>query len=221
MSTIGRESDSARWRGLTGSLVHWSVAFPAAGITFVLCLFMGRLIQVEFVEPPEKERIVLAVITPSKVINEPFRTPRILPDRMEDALPPPPPPKLGTEKTDIDLPAPIIQGEAPKEVELGRMGDFVGRPIVIDERDARPISPPVAQYPDRMAQRGIEGRCDVHFNVNVRGEPIDIEATCSDAGFARAAEQAVSKVRFAPKIVRGQTVERENVVYPIEFRLDG
>ncbi|MEO0817711.1 MAG: TonB family protein [Pseudomonadota bacterium] len=199
----------------------WGVVVPAAGVTFALCLFMGRLIQAEFIEPPAKEVRELASITPSMTTSELSRRPHTKPVRIDDALPPPPPPDLSATKRDVDLPTPTIQGEVPTEIDMGRMGDFVVTPIVIDERDAKPISPPVAQFPRRMAERGVEGQCDVRFNVNARGEPVDIDADCTDAGFARAAEQAVARVRFAPKIVRGQAVERRNVIYPIEFTLEG
>jgi protein TonB len=37
--------------------------------------------------------------------------------------------------------------------------------------------------------------------------------------FKSEAERAVSKVEFAPKIVRGKAVERRNVVYPLEFNI--
>jgi len=198
-----------------------AATLPAAGITAALCFFMGRLIEAEFTEPPAKELRELAAITPSETPSEPRRTSRSKPVRIDDASPPPPPPDLSATKEDIDLPTPNIQGEAPAEINVGRMGDIVGQPIIIDERDAQPISPPVAEFPRRMAERGVEGQCDVRFNVNARGEPVDIDANCTDAGFSRAAEQAVARVRFAPKIVRGQAVERRNVVYPLDFKLEG
>ena len=37
----------------------------------------------------------------------------------------------------------------------------------------------------------------------------------------REAECAVRRVRFAPKIADGQMQARQDVVYPIEFKLDG
>ncbi|MEM9740175.1 MAG: TonB family protein [Pseudomonadota bacterium] len=217
--------DRARGRrigpGGRNALGRLGVVVPAAGVTFALCLFMGRLIQTEFVEPPTSEVRDLPIITPTESEPDIQRTRRTKPTRMEDAQTPPPPPEISTTKSDIDLPTPVIQGEAPRELDYGRIDEFVVPPIVIDERDAKPINPPVPQYPRRMAERNIEGSCEVKFNVNARGEPIDIEAACSDHGFARAAEQAVGKVRFAPKIVRGQAVERRNVIYPLNFNLKG
>ncbi|MEL6568083.1 MAG: energy transducer TonB [Pseudomonadota bacterium] len=199
----------------------WSVVVPAAGVTFALCLFMGRLIQAEFIEPPAKEVRELASITPSMTSSDPIRRPHTKPVRMDDALPPPPPPDLSATKRDVDLPTPIIEGKAPTEIDFDRLDEIVVDPVVIDSREAKPISPPVPQFPRAMAERGVEGACEVRFNVSTRGEPVDISADCSHSGFARAAERAVAQVRFAPMIVRGQAVERRNVIYPIEFTLEG
>ena len=57
--------------------------------------------------------------------------------------------------------------------------------------------------------------------MDTRGRPYNVEASCTDSVFKREAERAVSRVEFAPKIVRGQPAERRNVVYPLEFQLDG
>ena len=203
------------------SFARLGVAVPAAAITFALCLFMGRLIEAEFIEPPASEVRELTAITPQIEDKDPDRTPHSTVKPIAAADPPPPPPELTVSKSDIDMPTPLIQGEAPTELVFDRMGPLVFDPVIIDDTDARPISPPVAEFPVRMAERGIEGRCEVRFNVNARGEPVDLDADCTHSGFVRAAQQAVSRVRFAPKIVRGQPVERRNVVYPLEFRFDG
>ena len=92
-------------------------------------------------------------------------------------------------------------------------------PVAISDRDAQPIRPPVPTYPSRAAERGIEGSCDVRFDVDTRGEPYNVTADCTDRVFKREAERAVSRVEFAPKIIRGQAAERRNVVYPLEFTL--
>jgi TonB family protein len=87
------------------------------------------------------------------------------------------------------------------------------------DRDARPIRPPVPSYPQRAQQRGLSGSCDVRFDVDPRGKPYNVAATCTDAVFKTEAERAVSEVEFVPKIVDGKAVERLNVVYPLEFNL--
>jgi len=221
---VGRRPSGAQHKGRRNPLQSFArlgVAVPAAAITFALCLFMGRLIEAEFIEPPASEVRELAAITPQIEDTDPDRTPRLTIKPITAADPPPPPPELTVSKSDIGMPTPVIQGEAPTELVFDRMGPLVFDPVIIDETDARPISPPVAEFPLRMAERGIEGRCEVRFNVNARGEPVDLGADCTHSGFVRAAQQAVSRVRFAPKIVRGQPVERRKLVYPLEFRFDG
>ncbi|MEM1150114.1 MAG: energy transducer TonB [Pseudomonadota bacterium] len=200
--------------------LRWSVAVPAAAVTFALCLFMGRLIEVEYMEPPAKDRIELASLTPTEVPLEPRRTPRTKPQRMDDAVTPPPPPDLSAPRSDLNLPSPSIQGEAPKELEFDRMDTIAFEPVVIDNRNAKPISPPAPVYPQRAAERGIEGQCEVRLDVSPRGEPFNVVADCTDSVFARAAERAVERVRFAPMIVRGQATEMRNVVYPLVFTLE-
>ena len=77
-----------------------------------------------------------------------------------------------------------------------------------------------AIYPDTAASRGITGTCDVYFNVSPKGVPYSIEAKCTDRLFERAAEKAVSKVKFAPKIHDGLPVTVTGAIYPIVFRMD-
>lgn len=207
---------------MNNSILRLAVAAPIAIIIVLgLLIFMGRIISQEFIEPEGKEQRVLESITPSEQSQEVRRTSRSRPQRLASADKPPPPPKLSSSKSDIDLPTPNIQGAAPTELNFDRVQSIAIDPVAISDRDAQPISPPVVQYPQRAAERGIEGSCEVRFDVNARGEPFNVQADCSDSVFRREAERAVSRVRFAPKIVRGQALERRNVVYPIEFGLDG
>jgi len=207
---------------MNNSIVRLVIAAPIAiAIVLGLLIFMGRIISQEFVEPEGKEQRVLEAITPSEESQEVRRTSRSRPQRLASADKPPPPPKLSSSKSDIDLPTPNIQGAAPTELNFDRVQSIAIDPVAISDRDAQPISPPVVQYPRRAAERGIEGSCEVRFDVNAQGEPFNVNADCTDSVFRREAERAVSRVRFAPKIVRGQALERRNVVYPIEFALDG
>lgn len=199
---------------------RWGIALPAAALTLASYLAMNGLISVEFEEPVIKPMPVLERVTPNDVIEEPRTGGRKPPVPLDTAAPPPPPPKLTATRGDIILPTPHIQGQAPEGLDFGRIGSLAMNAVIINEVDARPISPPAPVYPRDAAARGLEGSCDVTFNVSIRGEPFDIQATCSDRAFVRSAEQAVSRVRFAPKIVRGQPMERHNVVYPIEYGLN-
>ena len=82
------------------------------------------------------------------------------------------------------------------------------------------MTPPVSNDPVEAAEQDIEGNCDAHFDVDVHGRPYNIRAICTNPIFQSAAEEAVSKVEFPPKIENGHPVERKNVVYPLWFRLE-
>ncbi len=188
-------------------------------VVYGLFTFMRIVIGGQFEEPPEREQRTLEAITPQDDVAEVRRTQRSKPRKLASADKPPPPPKLSSSKSDIDLPTPNIQGSAPQELNFNRMQSLAIDPVAISDRDAQPIRPPQPSYPSRAAERGIEGSCDVRFDVDPRGRPYNIQADCTDNIFKREAERAVSKVEFAPKIIRGKAAERKNVIYPLQFQL--
>lgn len=191
----------------------------AAAITYGLFIGMNALISTPWVKPDEKQQRVIERITPMEENTEVRRRARAKPRQQQSADKPPPPPKLSTSKQDINLPTPNIQGAAPTELRIDRMSSLALNPVAISDRDAQPIRPPLPTYPSRAQERGLEGSCDVRFDVDVRGKPYNINADCTDNIFKREAERAVSRVEFAPKIVRGKAAERRNVVYPLEFQM--
>lgn len=193
----------------------------AAAIVYALFIGMGLLIAQDFIPNEDDETRTIERITPEQANEEVRSRSRSKPRRLQTADKPPPPPKLSARKSDIDLPTPDIQGAAPTEIRVDRVQSLDINPVAISDRDAQPIRPPIPTYPNRAAERGIEGDCQVRFNVDVRGRPYDVVADCSDRIFKREAERAVSRVEFAPKIVAGEARERRNVVYPLVFNLDG
>ncbi|MEL6245843.1 MAG: TonB family protein [Pseudomonadota bacterium] len=201
-------------------MIRILVGIPVAAlVTYLLYVFMMTAITRDEIQLNEKTQRVLEAITPQQDAQEVRTRSRAKPKRLDNADKPPPPPKLSTAKSDIDLPTPNIQGSAPTELKFERMQSLAIDPVAISDRDAQPIRPPQPSYPSRAAERGIEGSCDVRFDVDTRGRPYNISATCTDSVFKREAERSVSKVEFAPKIIRGQAAERKNVVYPLVFNL--
>ncbi len=204
----------------TNPILRLAVGLPIAAIVvYGLFMFMNFAISGNFKLEDGKEQRILEAITPQQRDQDVRQRRRSKPQRLDNAAKPPPPPKLSSNKSQIDLPTPTIQGVAPSEVKFERVQSLAIDPVAISDRDAQPIRPPLPQYPDRAALRGTEGECDVRFDVDVRGRPFNISATCTDSVFVRAAERAVSKVEFAPKIVRGTPAERRNVVYPLVFQM--
>ncbi|MGH1421757.1 MAG: energy transducer TonB [Hyphomonas sp.] len=191
----------------------------AAPIVYLLFMMMNALISVTEIRVDKGEQRVLAAITPQQQDSDVRTRQRAKPKRLDSAKKPPPPPKVSATKSNINLPTPQIAGAAPTELNLGRMESLAIDPVAISDRDAQPIRPPQPSYPQRAAERGTEGSCDVRFDVDTRGRPYNVVATCTDNVFKREAERSVSRVEFAPKIIRGQAAERKNVVYPLEFNL--
>ena len=205
---------------LNNPLLRLGIALGiAVPIVYALFMLMNYLISVKEVRLDESEQRVLSAITPQQQDSDVRVRQRSKPKRIDSAQKPPPPPKVSATKSQIDLPTPRIEGAAPTDLNLGRMDSLAIDPVAISDRDAQPIRPPTPSYPQRAAERGTEGSCEVRFDVDTRGRPYNITATCTDNVFKREAERAVSKVEFAPKIIRGQAAERKNVVYPLEFKL--
>jgi protein TonB len=197
------------------------LAATAIAIPIVLAIFMlmNALISVKELKLASGEQRVLAAITPQKQDSDVRTRQRSKPQRIDSAAKPPPPPKQSATKSSINLPTPKIEGAVPQNLDLGRMKSLAIDPVAVSDRDAQPIRPPTPSYPQRAQERGLSGSCDVRFDVDTRGKPYNVSATCTDSIFKAEAERAVGRVEFAPKIVRGKAVERRNVVYPLEFNI--
>ena len=198
-------------------LISFAIAAPIAILIF---LFMSMLIAVNEISLEAKETRVLSAITPQANDSDVRTRQRAKPQRIDSAAKPPPPPKQSATKSSINLPTPKIDGAVPTGLDLGKMKSLAIDPVAVSDRDAQPIRPPTPSYPQRAQERGLSGSCDVRFDVDTRGKPYNIAATCTESVFKSEAERAVSRVEFAPKIVRGKAVERRNVVYPLEFNIE-
>jgi protein TonB len=202
------------------SAVRLGIGIPIAAIVTVgLFLLMNFLIRVDEVQLTNVNTRTLSNLTPESVEQNTRTMTRTKAAKMDVADKPPPPPVLTASKSNINLPTPKIEGSAPSRIDVDRVNAIDVGAVVVDDRDAQPIRPPIPQYPRRAAERGIEGRCDVRFDVNPQGRPYNVAATCTDSVFEDEAIRAVSRAEFAPKIVRGKAAERRNVVYPLVFKL--
>lgn len=86
----------------------------------------------------------------------------------------------------------------------------------------RPVvkQPPMVSFPPCATARGIEGRCEIYFNVLADGTPDQITPVCSHRAFAREAQRAVTKAIYTPATVNGVPVEYHGIVRPIRFELE-
>ena len=192
---------------------------PAGLVTISLFAVMAALIATDYTPAEAAERREIPTITPQEVVDPEVRVRTPLAP-IKVASTPPPPPRLSVAKDDVNLPTPILTGAAPSDAGFQTVGQLEFSPVAISNRDIRPISPPLITYPDIALHRGLEGECEVRLNVDVRGRPFDVEASCTNSVFEREAERAVGRVEFVPMVREGRAVERRNIVYPLAFSLD-
>ena len=87
------------------------------------------------------------------------------------------------------------------------------------DRDVQPIDLPKPVYPTDLAQEDISARCDGYFDVNPAGYVINLEVKCGHPGFVDSAKNALATLRFEPKLVDGQAVQRKGLVYPLWYMI--
>jgi protein TonB len=202
-----------------GNIFRLIIGVPIAIIvTFALFALMQRLIFVEQVEIDDAGDEYSFDINPQvEEVNARTRDTSI--DDVQQVDPPPPPPQI--ERQAADLPSEslsTIVGNIPEfdtpELNSGNVS------FNVSDRDAQPLVRIPPQYPVRAAERGLEGYCDMQFNVSPDGTPIDIQATyCTSSMFQRSSIRAVERWRYSQRIVDGVPQTRTGVVTRIEYEL--
>lgn len=87
--------------------------------------------------------------------------------------------------------------------------------------DVQELEPPKAVYPIIANFFSTPGYCDVHFAVNANGLPVEIQPYCSHILFCQSAREGVGRARFVPARRNGMPVKRDNIVYPMQFNIEG
>ena len=90
-------------------------------------------------------------------------------------------------------------------------------PASFADRDTLPIESPTPEYPIDLAAEGSSARCDNYFDVSPEGFVINLDVKCGHPGFVESSRNAVSTLRFEPKIENGEAVTRKGVVYPLKY----
>ena len=196
----------------TGRLI--SAGIFAAVVTVALVLVMHQLINKEWEAPEEGKKFKFSdVRMPDREIETQYDQDKPeKPDEPED-VPDIPEPDFDAPDVSADavnIAAPTIGAEV--DVSFGNFksdGEYL--PIVRVE----PI------YPTRAASRGIEGYVIVEFTVTSNGsviDPVVVEAEPSGI-FNSAAERAVLKWKYKPRVVDGAPVEVPGVRTMLTFQL--
>ncbi len=197
-----------------------ATAIPAGLVTLGLYAAMQSLIHVDDFSAPDQNVYELSAYI-EQTVREEAAPPTKKPPRPNPIEPPPMADPLVKSVTNPDLPISGYEGVAPAQYYSPDLKLLTPRRATsLVDRTIQPITPPIPIYPESAANRGITGACDVHLSVSPQGEPFNISAKCTDRVFKRAAETAVRKVKFAPKVHDGLPVTVTGVVYPIVFQMD-
>lgn len=196
------------------SIVRYVPALAMATlVTFGLVFLMQFLIQQDLKGPGEVPTYnVPDIIMPEVEIRTEYDT--SMPEKPEEFEEPPPDvPDIEMEAPELENTGINIKPKFDKQIKvagpgLGSDGEFL------------PIVKVQAQYPQRAAQRGIQGHCTVQYTVTTLGTTKDhVIVDCPEKVFSRASIKAAKKFKYKPRVVEGEAVEVPNVQNRFIFQL--
>lgn len=201
------------------SIIRLLIGVPIAGvITFLLFMLMQVLIFTDEVELDTDVEDVRIVIN-EEVEEIDVRQRDVTLDDVDAVEPPPPPPQIEREVADQpneDLATQM--GDLPAFETPELTGDNVS--FDVSDRDAQPMVRIPPQYPPRAAERGVQGSCQVSFDVTPDGTPTNINILdCDSSLFERSTIRAVERWRYEPKVQDGVAVWRRGVVTRLDYEL--
>lgn len=82
-----------------------------------------------------------------------------------------------------------------------------------------PIDHAVPVYPEAMIDGMVSASCESNFDINPSGYVINLSVKCGHPGFLESARQAISALRFEPKIVDGVAVAQTGISYPLDYHI--
>ncbi|MDR0747646.1 MAG: energy transducer TonB [Helicobacteraceae bacterium] len=202
-------------RAVNNPLLKLSAAI-ALGVAVSLIVFWFMAIATSFApskrDYSEFDRIVdfVRVREESKIV--------------ERQRPVPPPKQIPPEPMELDVGAIDEQNLRPFEIDTSALS-LTGAPVLtsglVAERGLIPISGLSPQYPRAAKMRGIEGEVELEFIIDESGKVRDVKVIAATNGdyFVDVAIRAVTRWRFAPKIVNGKAA-RQLARQNFTFRLD-
>ncbi|MFN7177787.1 MAG: energy transducer TonB [Thermaurantiacus sp.] len=124
----------------------------------------------------------------------------------------------GHDEADVSA-LPLSDCIDPDMVASGTFTEGLGEEAQVS--DTQPLVPPQPVYPLYAAERGLSGACDVRFDVGEDGHPRRVRPSCSHPAFCKSASKAMVSARFRPAQFDGKPFLRRNVVYPLEYAMQG
>lgn len=188
---------------VVGFLLFWLMAeLVASGRSAITKAPDGRI--VDFVRVKKDQNLDVDKPKPKK------------PDKPEA-----PPPEAAPEQQEAASPDAGAIAIGPMNV-ANDVGLKSGFGLSASDGEYLPIVKVAPVYPSRAASRGIEGWVLLKFTVTETGavrDPIVIESEPAGV-FDRAAEKAVLKFKYKPRVENGQPIEVHGVQNLITFKLE-
>ena len=198
--------------------LRFLIAFGLAwGVTFSLFYLMQSMIGVEG-ELDESGTIKVVDFVRVKRTEEVKKKEREPPKKEQIDDEPPPPDFAMDQNTDMSSGGIGISAAVDTAMNIDTGAGFS---MASADGDAVPMVRVPPQYPERAAQRGIEGRVLIEFTISKRGSVKDAKVIAYEPSkiFNKAALKAVSQWKYNPKIENGEPVEQRGQRISIPFRL--
>ncbi|MEL7024623.1 MAG: energy transducer TonB [Pseudomonadota bacterium] len=156
----------------------------------------------DFVRVPEQETV-------NRIERKPKKPPK--PETPPPDVPPPPSDNVNPDVGAIGVRAPTIS----TSTNIAGPGA-----LAVADGEYLPIVRVPPQYPQRAAQRGLEGYVDLMFTVNSAGAVENPVVTFSTSRlFERSAIKAVLGWKYKPKVVDGKPVATPGVETRLTFEM--
>lgn len=189
----------------------------AAGVTVGLFLMMRALIDigpVTFEEAAPDLQIEMNLEVPDAEARGGREMPE--PEPID------PPPAVRPSPVDPAVPdqtASMENYDVPA-IEPPRVTNTTG-PIRLDGNPT-PVVRINPVYPDNLAMRGIEGQCDMIFDILPNGTTTNVRVlSCSNRGFERASIRAIERWRYNPQVRNGAPTTYQGARTQLLYALEG
>lgn len=202
--------------------MNWSyVRASAAAVLVTGLLFRLMLSLIDFGLQGEDEKFEHSAIDFMRVMedSDAETRDRSLPKKVKTKTAPPPP-DIDIADTPMkpgmqNLNAPSIPTNQGLDLGMGFGG-------MMTDSDVLPLVRVEPLYPRRANERGIEGWVHLRFTISRAGvvkDPVVVDADPPNT-FNRAAERAVLKWKYKPKMVNGKPVEQSGIEVVMTFELE-
>lgn len=124
-----------------------------------------------------------------------------------------------TDKKEADVRADALTAAINGEMLTELYNSIVETGPVYPIVDEEPNEFPLPRYPKRAAQTGIQGDCQILFDVTPAGKVINVQAICSHGAFRVPSEKAIRKISFPALPSNVPQLNRIDVTYPMTYRL--